>query len=676
MSKPRILLVVLVFVALAALELVTGSSRLAALREGRTEQLIEAVERGQQELVRRLREQLDDAGRLARFLAQLDETAALLSAAPAPASAPPTLAACLDHFAGVDQLLVLDGDGAPRLRLARDGAGRAVPLPDPSVRLAPAPPTAERLARVRREGLALPDLAPGTSGPPPLLAAPVGSPRGWLVLALSPGSLQAALAGLQPVTPLTTRLLAGAGPDEATRTPGEDGSLRLTTASDGRGPAFRLETTVPAAALEAAMEPIGREYAFVLGSMIVVTLVLGVVGALVLRLGLRTLRLNETEHYLRWIRRVTDRYRALLEGAADMILILEPGGALREANAAARQTLGLAPPAEGTADGPPRGAASDATADPLGERLTGDGAGPFAEAVARAGREPGRALDLPGLSLRAADGAERMVDARVAGVDVGGEQLVQVSLRDVTDQRAVERRLQTAERLGSLGLLTAGVAHEINNPLEGMGNYLALLERGELPADRRQRYLGEVRRGLHRIRDIVRDLLAFARPSLDSQRADLTRVVDEALSMVRYSRDVAEVSVERQGLDEPLAVAGDPGRLGQVVLNLLLNAVQAAGPGGRVLLRGGRERTGEADERVLLEVLDDGPGLSDEALASLFDPFFSGTGGTGLGLAVSFGIIEAHGGDLSAANRPEGGACLRLTLPALSDDPTPGSDRP
>ena len=258
---------------------------------------------------------------------------------------------------------------------------------------------------------------------------------------------------------------------------------------------------------------------------------------------------------------------------------------------------------------------------------------------------------------------EVAVDGHFASVDLGDEHVVAVSLRDVTHQRAIERQLQTAERLGSLGMLTAGVAHEINNPLEGIGNYLTLLERPDLDEAGRTRYVERVRRGFGRIRDIVQDLLSFARPSLDTGRADLAAVVDAALGMATYSKDLRGMQVRREGLDAPLEAAGDAGRLEQVVLNLLLNAARAMRGQGEIVVRGTRLH-GDDGEQVELEVSDRGPGIPEADLDRIFDPFFSGHGGTGLGLSVSFGIVSAHAGRLSATNRPGGGATFTLRLPA------------
>jgi len=222
----------------------------------------------------------------------------------------------------------------------------------------------------------------------------------------------------------------------------------------------------------------------------------------------------------------------------------------------------------------------------------------------------------------------------------------------------MEGRVRTAERLSSLGLLTAGVAHEINNPLEGIANYLRLLERTQDP-EKRARHLAAVRRGYERIRDIVGDLLSFARPEREAGTVDLRAVVERAVGLARLAEVGKGVAVAVDTPGQPVLVDGSEGRLEQVLLNLLLNAERAARSRVAVTL----EETAEA---VALTVEDDGEGIAPADLPRVFDPFFTRGGGTGLGLAVSYGIVQAHGGELLAANAPEAGARFTVRLPRQS----------
>jgi signal transduction histidine kinase len=343
------------------------------------------------------------------------------------------------------------------------------------------------------------------------------------------------------------------------------------------------------------------------------------------------------------------KYRALFEGSADMLLIVDPRTfAVREGNAPAREQLGAPATVEALLEEPQRAS--------------------FVEALRRAAASGSEPEALPDLGL-SASGARRLVaDARFAPIAIAGEALVLVSLHDRTRQRAMERELAVRERLSSIGLFTAGLAHEINNPLEGMGNYLALLEQDELPPENRRRYLALVQHGFGRIRDLVRDLLRFARPENSSTRIDLGQVVSNASKLVALSSSLKQVVIETQGLEQPLWLFGDAGRLEQVLVNLLLNAGKAQQGQGRIVVRA---RTLPAESALELAVEDGGPGIPAESLSRIFDPFFGSGEGTGLGLAVSYGIVRAHGGTISAENRPEGGARFVVRLPRNLPETSP-----
>ncbi len=413
-------------------------------------------------------------------------------------------------------------------------------------------------------------------------------------------------------------------------------------------PGWQLMAAIPNAAIEATAIPIRGEYLWVIGSMGGTALILVLAGAFFLRLSIREVRLAEEGRYLERIRRESARYRALMEGAADMIIIVAPEReTIREANAIARTTLGL-----------PGGECPLDSVLPAAHRKV------FRECLRAAAA--GTATDLPEIWLHGPDGKEIPASGRLAAIDLGDERVVEVALRDLTRQKEMERQLRISERLGSLGLLTAGVAHEINNPLEGIENYLALLDREGIDTPRKSRYLEMIRYGFRRIRNIVRDLSSFARPEVKGSTADLNEVIERALGMVRYDRVFRTTEVERVGLDRPLVVLGDPGRLEQVFINLSLNAARAMQGGGRITITARRldPRTEVPEPMVEVRVEDNGPGIPEETLGRIFDPFFTTSEGTGLGLSISYGIIRAHGGDIRAENRPEGGARFVLQLPA------------
>ena len=399
--------------------------------------------------------------------------------------------------------------------------------------------------------------------------------------------------------------------------------------------------------------PLGRAR-WVVAAVAVGVAALGLAGVLAHRLRVLPLRWAETESYLRAIERESEKYRLLMEGAADMLLILDPAGELvREWNASARE--GLALPAPGGA------------ALRLERLVEPDDLPRLRAALDEAATTGGQATPLGELLLRGLDGARLAADARLASIALEGERVVLLALRDRTRQKAIEKELAVRERLSSIGLLTAGVAHEINNPLEGIANYLRLAEREGLDPAARADALQQVRHGFTRIRDIVRDLLRFARPSAEDGFADLALVVERATKLAAFSGQMREVEVATDGLDAPLELVGDAGRLEQVLVNLLLNAAAAMEGRGRIALSARRTQLGSGAAAAELVVRDEGPGIPPEHLERLFDPFFTTRGGTGLGLSVSYGIVRAYGGELVAANHPEGGATFTLRLPLRAD---------
>ncbi len=264
----------------------------------------------------------------------------------------------------------------------------------------------------------------------------------------------------------------------------------------------------------------------------------------------------------------------------------------------------------------------------------------------------------------------------------------------------LERQLRHAERLSSLGRLSAGIAHEVNNPLEGMRNYLALLEEDlrDGANDDAATHVPRLREGIDRVAGIVHQVLRFGDPGRNpSERLDLDRVVRDTVELIRADRTYREIEIRADlGLGPTATVLGDPTGLRQLVLNLLLNACQIQrddgertgaphetiedpdhGPGHAALHDQNHAlvevRTERRDDRAVLLVEDRGPGFSDEARDHLFEPFFSTRGSTGLGLSVVHGIVVEHGGTIHAENRPEGGARMTVEIP-LAQSARPEGD--
>lgn len=227
----------------------------------------------------------------------------------------------------------------------------------------------------------------------------------------------------------------------------------------------------------------------------------------------------------------------------------------------------------------------------------------------------------------------------------------------------LERQLMHSERLASVGRLAAGLAHEINNPLEGVSNYLNLLEEdleSAGPAETKE-LAGLAREGVHRAAGVIRQVLAFSDPGREAMTSfDLRETVQRSVDFVRGSSEHRQVDVSLSLADEPLMIVGNPVTLGQVFLNLVLNACEAQREGGEVVV----EATAQ-DSYAVVRVADRGPGIEPENLERIFEPFYSTSGSTGLGLAVSNGIIDSHNGTLRADNRARGGAELTVVLPLI-----------
>jgi signal transduction histidine kinase len=241
-------------------------------------------------------------------------------------------------------------------------------------------------------------------------------------------------------------------------------------------------------------------------------------------------------------------------------------------------------------------------------------------------------------------------------------QRLEAQAREEARVRELERQLYHAERLSTVGRLAAGMAHEINNPLEGMANYLGLaradLGRGDAAAA--QRRLAGVYEGMQRVAAVVGQVLAYADPAVSpGSVADLDDVAAQTVEFVRARREFAGIRFSVERATGPLAVRAGATLLGQVVLNLLVNACEAQPDGGEVRVAARREG-GEA----VIEIADRGPGVPAADRERIFEPFYSTKRSTGLGLSICHAIVAQHGGTLGVEERPGGGALFRLRLPA------------
>lgn len=281
-------------------------------------------------------------------------------------------------------------------------------------------------------------------------------------------------------------------------------------------------------------------------------------------------------------------------------------------------------------------------------------------AIGREG-EPHRIVRLCSSPIRVADGQIH------AGL---------LTVEDMTERASLEKRLAVSERLATLGKLAAHVAHELNNPLDGVTRYVKLASRicQNEPADQKRvhTYLEAGSRGLMRMGHIIRELLDFSRSTqVPVEPAPVHSLLEEAMATVCHGNVAAGVHVTSESPEEPCAWV--PGTMFQVFCNLLKNALEAMPDGGRLEVKAWSE-----DGLVVAQVRDTGPGIAHEDAARVFDPFFTTKGpgkGTGLGLAICRDLVQKAGGEISASNHPDGGAVFRVAVPSVDDSQRTGLPR-
>jgi PAS domain S-box-containing protein len=237
-----------------------------------------------------------------------------------------------------------------------------------------------------------------------------------------------------------------------------------------------------------------------------------------------------------------------------------------------------------------------------------------------------------------------------------------IIIDDITDRTRLEDQLVQNEKLTSIGLLAAGVAHEVNTPLAVISSYSQMLRKQIPPEDTGYKLLEKITAQTFRASEIVNNLLSFSRINASEFSAvDIHKVINETLSLLEHSLKTAQVRVTSDLLAEAPMVTGNAGKLQQVFLNLFLNARDAMPDGGVLGVR-----TSIVDGRIEIVVTDSGTGISREHIKKIYDPFFTtktAGKGTGLGLSVSYGIVREHGGSISVESNLGRGTSFRLDFP-------------
>jgi PAS domain S-box-containing protein len=368
------------------------------------------------------------------------------------------------------------------------------------------------------------------------------------------------------------------------------------------------------------------------------------------RLALRTSALEESEV----------RYRRVTEGVGDIIYSLDRQGRFTFVNSRVKAILGMSPD------------------EMLGRPMT-DFVVPWQRARKAedlrntfSGVRPSGQLGEARAVAR--DGREVILEYESNNtIGPSGEALIHGIARDVTQRRALEEKLRRSERLAALGEIVSRVAHELRNAVAGIAASMTLARaRGSADGVLEQeldRALSEAQRA----QTIVEGLLETSpRRPASFQRCSLSEALESVLDARRGDIEAGRIIVRRDLAPDLPVVMADRDQLRQVFHNIVDNAQHAlAGTGGVI-----NARTGVRGRRVFAEISDTGPGIPEEHIGRIFDPFYttrSESGGTGLGLAISLGIVEASGGDMSVRNVPGEGAAFAVELPA-AEDAAPESD--
>lgn len=255
--------------------------------------------------------------------------------------------------------------------------------------------------------------------------------------------------------------------------------------------------------------------------------------------------------------------------------------------------------------------------------------------------------------------------------DSSGNRLGAVEIfSDISKIKALQEEMHQARTMAALGEMSATVAHEIRNPLGAMGMWAGLLERDLDADDSRRKTLGKIIEGLSRLNKIVSNLLVYTRPvKAEFRKVKLAQILDEVIDFVQIEieRLGIKIEVNKKFGDEPFYVLADPEKMGQIVMNLCLNAVQAM-PGGGVLNVALESDSRKNSGFVCYSIEDTGSGIEKQNLVKIYDPFFTTKeNGTGLGLAIVKKFVESHSGYIDIKSEPGKGTAVKVFIPLLKE---------
>jgi len=371
------------------------------------------------------------------------------------------------------------------------------------------------------------------------------------------------------------------------------------------------------------------------------------------------LRIQELKHDLK----ISEaRYRSLIEHSPDGILLITPGHELLFHNNRFIEIM------EGHLQFPIIG-------KPLAELIPqSDLFGEFRVLVQQVQEKKG----LVTREIRISRSNHQTIFLEVLVMPIASEgnevEMYQLITRNVTQRRKMEEALLQAEKIHSLGILTAGIAHEVNNPLTGISNAIQIIKKSELAPDRRGDLCDLILTHINRIAKIIKELHIFSKPhGQPPEIFPVAEAITETINLARYQSRKGKVDFIWAPPSPSIYLFGDRNQFQQVMINLLVNAIQACDSGGQISVT--LERS---SDRVVINVSDTGCGIPPDQLGRIFDPFFTTKRdwkGTGLGLAVSYRIIQLFKGTLNVQSTVGKGTRFTISIPVFQH-PREASGKP
>ncbi len=279
----------------------------------------------------------------------------------------------------------------------------------------------------------------------------------------------------------------------------------------------------------------------------------------------------------------------------------------------------------------------------------------------------GEVIERINVEYTASSGKRAIISLSATPIYEGEEfKALLIFIKDVTDKVNLEKQLRQAEELASLGELAASIAHEVRNPLTGVRTTIQFLGETFEEDDPRKEDIEDVIGELDRLEELIRQLLAFARPpDLHLIKTDLASLLEQVVETFRRQLAREDIEIDLEITPSLGEIEVDPEVMKQVFLNLFLNAEQAMPQGGEIEIKAHPRYVDGAMREILIDVIDTGSGIAKEKLDKIFQPFFTTKSkGTGFGLSISQRLVEKHGGKLSAENRRDrSGMIFTISLP-------------